>query len=72
MELTELEAFQQRQLEVLADAMAHARGLCVMGHSLHCDERWNTCQECWLAWAGDRAKRMMDEEGIEVVKNVSH
>ena len=60
LELTELEAFQQRQITMLADALAHTHA-CVLGDGLHCLERYCSCQECWEAWAGDRVKEMNDE-----------
>lgn len=62
MELTELEKFQQKQLEVLADALAY-RGVCAKGDNIHCfdGEGCATCQECWLRWTRDKVKEMHDE-----------
>lgn len=63
LELTELEAFQQEQLDILANALAH-RGVCVRGDSVHCYDSggYCSCQECWLGWAGEKAKRLLKGE----------
>ena len=64
LELTELEAFQQKQLDFLADAIAH-RGVCVKGDSVHCYDGggYCSCQECWLGWAGEKAKSTIEGGG---------
>jgi len=59
LELTELEAFQQKQIVMLADALAHTHA-CVVGDGIHCLEKYCNCQECWMAWAGDRVMEMCD------------
>ena len=55
-EMTELEAFQQEELRIMANELARS-GKCVKGGSILCDDRHYSCQECWLAWVRGEAKR---------------
>ena len=75
-EMTELEAFQQEELRIMANELARS-GKCVKGGSILCDERYYSCQECWLAWVRDKAKRhlkgdAMTERQKTAIENAQH